>query len=211
MEEKQFSAADSIAVITAMIERTKYRVALPDLRVSVAWGIITIVVAVAVYAGLLLSRNPMFNILWLAIPVIGLPVQVVLSRRQKLPGGGSARSYVDRLCEGVWKSVGLLAVVISAVCLGFNLCGYPQAWLAMLFYAFIIIGFAAMAQGLIVREKSYVVGGFVSVVAGSGVVCASVSGFPLLAVWVIPLYVLCFAMMFVVPALVIRRKIRKGL
>lgn len=205
MEEKNLTPQESMAVITSMIEATKKRVAMPDLRISVMWALLTIIVAVTVFVLLLATGNSRVNFIWLAIPIIGIPLNIKLSKNTEKIAG--SKNYVDKISDGIWNAVGYIALLTSAVCGVFHLCGYPQAWLAMFFYAFIIVGFGALAQGIVVKEGSYVFGGMFSIISGMGVIIVNLCNIPLLIVWVLPLYILCFLLMFIVPAVIIRRKL----
>lgn len=197
-----------MALITAMIDSSKHRVAKSDLRISVMWALLTIFTAIAVFVALLVSGNPAFNWLWLAIPAIGLPANYLLARDRHTEA--KARTLFDRMHDGIWRTVGFVALALVPICLAFNLCGYPQAWQAMFFYAFVVVGFGAVMQGILLREATYVSGGIFSVIAGFVVIAVSLSGIPLRIVWALPLYILCFVLMFIVPALVLVRKIDCG-
>lgn len=207
MEDQKLSAQESMALITAMIENSKHRVAGPNLRISVVWALLSIVTAIVVFIALLATGNPAFNWLWLAIPLIGLPANLLLSR--KCQTEAKVRTFIDRVHDGLWRTVGLVAIVLVPICLVFNLYGYPQAWMAMFFYAFVVVGFAAAVQGILLREPSYVFGGIFSVIAGFVVIAVSLCGIPLLVVWVLPLYAVCFLLMFIVPAVIVGKKLQR--
>ncbi len=196
-----------MALITAMIENSKHRVAVADLRISMMWALLSITTASVVFIALLTTGNPSFNWLWLAILLIGLPANLLLSR--KCQTEAKVRTFIDRVHDGLWRTVSLVAIVLVPICLVFNFYGYPQAWMAMFFYAFVIVGFAAVVQGILLQERSYVFGGIFSVIAGFVVVAVSLCGIPLLVVWMLPLYVLCFLLMFIVPAVIVGKKLQR--
>lgn len=207
MDVKNLSPQESMAIITEMIEASKQRMAMPDLRISVMWALVTILTAAFVLAMALSGHHsPWVNLAWLAIPVIGIPATILSARKAGAAKG--AKTALDRISDGIWKIVGIVAVLMSGICIVFNLMGYPQAWLCMFFYAFIIVGFGAAVQGIILRESSYVFGGVFSIVAGSVLLCLTICRVSLLIVWVLPLYMLCFLLMFILPAFVISKKIK---
>lgn len=207
MEDQKLSAQESMALITAMIENSKHRVAVADLRISMMWALLSITTASVVFIALLTTGNPSFNWLWLAILLIGLPANLLLSR--KCQTEAKVRTFIDRVHDGLWRTVSLVAIVLVPICLVFNFYGYPQAWMAMFFYAFVIVGFAAVVQGILLQERSYVFGGIFSVIAGFVVVAVTLCGIPLLVVWMLPLYVLCFLLMFIVPAVIVGKKLQR--
>lgn len=208
MEDKKLTPQESMELITSMIQETKRRVASPDLRISVMWAVLTIVTAAVAWALLETTHNPWFNFVWFAIPVIGIPANLILanSRREK----DGAKTYLDNVSEGLWKCVGYIAIGLTIACFIAQQCGYPMVWLAMFYYAFIIVGFGATVSGLLLRESSYVFGGLFSVFSGFAIIICNLCQIPLLYSWVVPLYILCFLLMFIVPAFIISRKIKSG-
>lgn len=99
---------------------------------------------------------------------------------------------------------------LTIACFIAQQCGYPQAWLAMFYYAFIIVGMGATVSGLLLREGSYLFGGLFSVFAGFAIIICNLCQIPLLYSWVVPLYILCFLLMFIIPAFIISRKIKSA-
>lgn len=205
MEDKKLSPQESMALISQMIEATKQRIAMPDLRISVLWATLSIVSATIVLVVSLVSYNPLINLVWFAIPVIGIPANILMARKSGTSKG--AKTVIDTISDKIWKSVGLIAILLTIACIIFNLLGYPQAWLTMFFYAFIVVGFGTAMTGIILKENSYVFGGIFSIIVGFVITAMSICGKPLLIVWVLPLYMVCFLLMFIVPAFIIRKKI----
>lgn len=191
-------------LIASMIRSTKQRIAPADIRISVMWAALTITTAITVWITLLATRNPCFNFLWFSIPVIGIPSSIILSaksREKRL-----AASYIDKVSTAMWRIIGSIAIGLTVACLVAQLYGHPQAWLAMFYYAFIIVGFGAAITGLLLREYSYTLGGLFSIFAGFSVIICNLCHVPLLYSWVIPLYILCFLLMFIIPASIVARK-----
>lgn len=206
MEDKKLSPQESMELIASMIQSTKRRVAPRDLRISVMWAGITIVTAAVVWVLIYMTQNPWFNFIWFAIPVIGFPVNILLASKSKEKT--SSKSYFDKVSVGLWKTVGFIAIGLTIGCFIAQLCGYPQAWLAMFYYAFIIVGFGATVSGFLLRESSYVFGGVFSIFSGFAIIICTLCRVPLIYSWVVPLYILCFLLMFIVPAFSISRKFK---
>lgn len=208
MEDKKLTPQESMELIASMIQSTKRRVASPDLRISVMWGALVIITAVAAWILLSTTHNPWFNFVWFAIPVIGIPANIILANGKREKGG--TKTYLDNVSEAVWKCVGYIAIGLTIACFIAQQCGYPAVWLAMFYYAFIIVGFGANVSGLLLRENSYVFGGLFSIFSGFAIIICNLCQIPLLYTWVVPLYILCFLLMFIVPAFIISRKIKAG-
>lgn len=208
MEEKTITPQESMEIITQMIETSKQRMRLPDLRLSMMWAILTIVCALVVLVDALIDYTPWINLIWFAIPAIGIPVTIAAAK--KSCAGNTPKTPIDVISDGIWRTVGIIAVLLSVICVAFNIAGHPEAWLAMFFFAFIVVGFGSAMTGIVLKEKSYCFGGVFSILAGFLLVVLAVCRIPLLIVWVLPLYILCFLLMFVVPAIIISKKLKAG-
>lgn len=206
MEDRKLSPQESMELITSMIQSTKRRVAPRDLRISIMWAAVTIITAIVAWVLISTTHNPWFNFVWFAIPVIGIPVNILLSSKNKEKC--TTKTYLDTVSEGVWKSVSYIAIGLTIGCFIAQQCGYPHAWLAMFYYAFIIVGFGATVSGLLLREKSYSFGGIFSIFSSFAIIICNLCNIPLLYSWVVPLYILCFLLMFIVPAFIVTRKIK---
>ncbi len=204
MEEKKLTPEESMELIASMIQESKQRIPTPNLKVSLMWAVLSIVTALAAWLLLTLTRNPWYNFVWFAIPVIGLPLSCLLSRQTRKKS--HVKTYLDKVRDGVWSLVGYIAIGLTVACFIAQQCGYPQAWLAMFYYAFIIVGFAAAVNGLLLRENTYLAGGMISIFSGFAIIICNLCRVPLNYSWVAPLYILCFFLMFIVPAFVISRK-----
>lgn len=206
MEDKKPTPQESMALITKMIEDSKQRIATPDTRVSVMWATLSIVTAVIVGILCLITHDPRYNYIWLAIPIIGYPLNFSMGRKK---AKRHEKTYVEYVNDGIWRIVGYITIALTAICLIYDAIGYPQIWIAMFYFAFIVVGFAAAMTGVILKEKSYVFGGIFSIVAGLITAVSPLCGTPLFVSWTIPLYIFCFFMMFIVPAVIIRHKLKK--
>ncbi|WP_289862200.1 hypothetical protein [uncultured Duncaniella sp.] len=206
MEDKKLTPQESMALITKMIEDSKQRIATPDTRVSVMWATLSIVTAVIVGILCLITHDPRYNYIWLAIPIIGYPLNFSMGRKK---AKRHEKTYVEYVNDGIWSIVGYITIALTAICLIYDAIGYPQIWIAMFYFAFIVVGFAAAMTGVILKEKSYVFGGIFSIVAGLITAVSPLCGTPLFVSWTIPLYIFCFFMMFIVPAVIIRHKLKK--
>lgn len=206
MEDKKLTPQESMQLISDMIQNSKHRVAISDLRISLMWGILTILTAATVLTLLLTIGSSWANVIWFAIPVIGIPLNIMMAKKDI--SHKRATTFIDNVGNGIWKIVGFIALALSAGCLVVSILGYNQIWQTMFFYAFIIVGFGAATQGVMVKEKSYIFGGVVSILTGFTIIGAYLCHIPLPVTWTIPLYICCFLLMFIVPGLIIARKLK---
>lgn len=202
MEERKLNEKESLELIARMIDRTRSRLCLNDGRICLLWGYTSVAVAALVWAVGSLAPHPGWNFLWFLIWIVG----GTFSARMKRAGETGARTYVDRLTAGLWSIVGWCTLLLVALCLGFMLVRGADCWAVMLVFGLLVVGIATAMQGVIIAEKCLVAGGALGMTAGAFVLCCLVAGVPLLAGWVIPLFMVTFVVMLIVPGHLLNAK-----
>ena len=81
MEDKKLTPQESMQLISDMIQNSKHRVAISDIRISLMWAILTILTAATVLTLLLTIGSSWANVIWFAIPVIGIPLNIVMAKK----------------------------------------------------------------------------------------------------------------------------------
>ena len=207
MEDKKLTEKESLEVITSMIARTKARY-LGSGNILLMWGYLAVFSSILVWILLAATQQNVWNWLWFAIPVIGMPLTSIMARREKRTDG--AVTYSDKITSHLWSIFGVSEIVLTFICLGFSLIGGIKCWTAMPVYTIIAAPFAEIAQGLIVKEKSLTWGGIVGLAIGMVLVCCVTGKIPLLANWFMPLFILFWVVMMIVPGHIINHKAKKG-
>lgn len=206
MEEKRITERESLEIITSMIARTKDRY-VGDGNILLLWGYVTVAVAVLVWVMLLLTHNQSWNWLWFLIWIIGGTITPIIARRQEAKFG--VKSYSDTLTSHIWSVVGYSAIVSTLCCLVFLFLLHVDSWLAMMVFALVIVPFAVVAQGIIVKEKSLVIGGMVGLCAGIVTVCCVAGHVALQASWFMPIFIMAFICMMIIPGHIINKKAKQ--
>ena len=196
---------ESLELITTMIQRTKERY-VGDGNIMLMWGYLSVVVAALVWILLVTTHNQAWNWLWFAIGVIGWIATLIMDKKQRVKSG--VKSYSDKLTSQIWTIVGCSAFVATLFCLGFNLFMGYDAWKMMFAFALIIVPMAEMAQGIVIKEKSLVIGGAIGLTCGIFIVCCIAAGVPLYINLILPLFIVAFTCMMIIPGHIINRKAR---
>lgn len=207
MEDKKLTEKESLEVITSMIARPKARY-LGSGNILLMWGYLAVFSSILVWILLAATQQNVWNWLWFAIPVIGMPLTSIMARREKRTNG--VVTYSDKITSHLWSIFGVSEIVLTLICLGFSLIGGIKCWTAMIVYTIIAAPFAEIAQGLIVKEKSLTWGGIVGLAIGMVLVCCVTGKIPLLANWFMPLFILFWVVMMIVPGHIINHKAKKG-
>ena len=188
---------ESLELISAMIVDTRRRYHFEDGRLHLFWGYLDIAVALLVWGVAYFAHSVWANLLWCLIPVVGIPVSRLLSRKSE--SKGYALSYTDRMISTMWRYVGFLSFAFALICLFFSFGGHPQVWMLMFFYSFLVVGMGTAVAGLLLDYRSMRYGGGFSILAGAFVLTAAIAESPLHEVWAMPLFIASHAAMFVIP------------
>lgn len=206
MEEKRITEKESIYIITEMISRTKERY-IGDGNIMLMWGWLIVAVTGLVWLLLAQTCNPVWNWLWFLIPVIGGFATPVMSRKSMAKRG--VKTYSDKITSRIWLAVGIIAIAATAVCLGFGFCEI-HAWTLMFIFGLVIVPFAEITQGIIVKEPSLIAGGACGMTIGLITSACLLGGVTVYAYWFFPAYMLAFVCMMLVPGYIINHKARKA-
>ena len=203
MEERQLTEKESLEVITAMIARTKERY-IGDGNIMLMWGYLSAAVAALVWIMLAVTGHPAWNYLWFLIMIVGGILTPVMARKEQSERG--MKSYSDRLTSQIWTVIGYTSIAAALMCVAFLLVGGVDSWMMMLGFALTLVPFAEIVQGIVVNEISMIVGGSIGMLIGIFTECCIAGHVTLYAVWFMPLFILAFATMFIVPGHVINYK-----
>lgn len=203
MEDKKITEKESLEVITSMISRTKARY-LGNGNILLMWGYLVTIIALLVWVLTATTQNFVWNWLWCAIPLIGMPTTSVMSRREHRISG--VVTYSDRITSRLWMIVGVSEIVLMLICLCIYTIGDIYCWGSMLVYSIIIVPGTEIAQGLVVKEKCLVAGGLTGLAIGMVSICCVVGNIPLSAWWYMPLFIFAFVAMMIIPGHIINQK-----
>ncbi len=191
-----------------MINRTRVRLNLGDGNIMLLWGCISVIVAALVGVLIHFTHNPVYNWLWFLIWIIGGPISAKMSKAKELEQG--SWNYTDLLTSRIWTIVGFSGIICIAVCLGMLLFAAKDVWILMYIYALLLIGIIEMVQGLIIREKSLIFGGAVGALAGLAVMTMALGRIPFYYNVLIPLFIIAFVCMMIIPGLILNYKAKKS-
>ncbi|MGM9804667.1 MAG: hypothetical protein ACI308_10890 [Muribaculaceae bacterium] len=206
MEEKEINSQESIELITAMINRTRHRLCLGDGNIMLLWGYLTVGVALLVTVLLLTTRHPAVNWLWFLIMIIGGTITPHLAKKKAINVG--AKSHIDVITSGIWTTVGYLSLLCIALCLLFMLVWGKDAWATMFMLPLLIVGMAETIQGIVIKERSLMVGGAIGMAVGLFTMCCIATQTKLYLTWFMPLFIVAFTAMMIVPGHILNHKAR---
>lgn len=206
MEERKLTEKESLEIITSMIARTRERY-IGDGRIMLMWGYLTVVITAIIWTLIGATHNPVWNWLWFLLWIIGGTLTPIMDKKMQHEKG--FKNYSDTVTSRIWSTVGFSAIVATAICLAFLLVGGIDAWSMMFAIALVIVPFAEIASGIVVKEKSLIIGGAIGLSAGLFTMACIAGNVALYASWFMPLFILVWVAMMIIPGHIINYKAKK--
>ena len=190
MEDKQLNAAESIALISRMIDNTRNRMLRNSGRPFLVWGYVTVFTTLLVMGAVYYFQNPKWNILWMLLPVLGA-LLMWLTRDKHTEGKVS--TFVDRVINNVWLVMGLTAWFVSLLSV------FGDMPVPILFVILLMMGMGTAITGLVIRFVPAAVGGAAAIILAP--VSLAATGY-----WVPALFIAGFVAMMIVPGHILNYK-----
>ena len=207
MEDRKLTEKESLEVITSMIALTKQRY-IGNGSILLMWGYLVAIVSILVWVMVATTHQGYWNWLWFAVPVIGCPITPIMSSRQQRQKG--IKTFSDKVTSRLWTIAGGSEIVLTIACIIFKYVVGYDCWSAMLAYTMIAMPIAEIAQGLLIKERCMTIGGMTGLAAGLIIVCCLAGGIPLRTDWFMPMFILAFAAMMIVPGHILNHKARSA-
>lgn len=209
MVDKKITPQESMAIIADMIANTREHLTRGAGNMLLFWGYLCISVALLSYfitylhfvKGIDIPFSP--HLIWWLIPIIGIPYTLYAQKRNALLR--KITTYTDRLTASLWNYVLWLALAAFVVATLFLIFGF-SVWYIMNLFVFFVVGMAVSVQGMIIREKSLILGGAFSIICGGFIVAGIISGAYWLWMLSSPLFIISFIVMMIIPGHILNRK-----
>lgn len=189
MEDKTLNEAQSLELITRMIQNTRQRMERNAGRPFLIWGYLTIATALAVWYAVSRTHDYNWNLLWFAMPLLGgLLMWLFLDRK---PAG--VTTFIDRIVGQIWLVLGLAALLVSVLAM------FSPLHLHILFLILLLMSIGTTLSGLVIRFRACIAGGVLGI------------GLSILCLWFAPLnsylfFAGAFFVMMVVPGHILNYK-----
>ena len=205
MEKTHLTEAQSLELITSMINDSRSRLARNTGTPFLIWGYTTVAVSLFNALAIYLGWSYHWSWSWFAIPVVGWLGMLLFNKHEP-----SARNYIDRIVSAIWMVIGLsfIWLFVGAVVFGGSIS----------FLTVVIMGIGTVLTGCVIKHRTTTICGwlamgaslifpiiyFISAKTGS---LASIS-----KVWIwgeLVVFALIFLLMMVIPGHILNHKYNK--
>ncbi|MBQ3212455.1 MAG: hypothetical protein IJB40_02895 [Alistipes sp.] len=205
MENNKLSEAQSLELITSMIQDSRSRLARNSGTPFLIWGYTTVAVSLFNALALYLGWSHAWAWSWFSIPVIGWLGMMLLFKQEP-----SARNYIDRIVSMIWVVIGLSFawLFVGAVVFGCSIS----------FLTVVVMGIGTVLTGCVIKHRTTAICGWAAMCASLifpivyFIIAKSGSASAISEVWIwgeLIVFALIFLVMMVIPGHILNHKYNK--
>lgn len=205
MGNNKLSEAQSLELITSMIQDSRSRLARNSGTPFLIWGYTTVAVSLFNALALYLGWSHAWAWSWFTIPVIGWLGMMLLFKQEP-----SARNYIDRIVSMIWVVIGLSFawLFVGAVVFGCSIS----------FLTVVVMGIGTVLTGCVIKHRTTVICGWAAMCASLifpivyFIMAKSGSASAISEVWIwgeLIVFALIFLVMMVIPGHILNHKYNK--
>lgn len=158
MRKEEFTPEKSLQLIAEVIDNSRRDFERNSGMPLLLWGGIVALVSVFVWWMLDITSNAYWHMLWFVIPVLGYPLNMLLSRKDET----RAKNYVSGFIGVVWSMFGALSVIVAIAACFFIHDLRPYISLLII----ILLGFSTGVTGLVLKNIVIAICGVITALAG---------------------------------------------
>ncbi|MBR5464651.1 MAG: hypothetical protein IKU77_02505 [Alistipes sp.] len=148
MQERKLTEAESLALITQMIQNTHRRLTVNAGKPYLVWGYLTVAVSLFEWLVVINDWSLYWLYAWWLIPALGFPLMLLTCRKKPT----EPKNYIDRAMESVWLvcSIALIPAFLMVLC---------TRGLSILSVVLLLIGIGTWISGRLIQAKGVSWGG----------------------------------------------------
>lgn len=147
----------SFALINETLEGNRRAVLAGSGKFFLLWGAVLFIFSLAVWLCWSRTGNPVWNLLWIGMPLAGYPAAAALARKSVVP-----QSFITRLLGAVWGVFAFFAFSVSGLASAFTI--------PLTLVIIVLLGLAESVSGVILKSWPVIIAG---AVVGLGGACAA--------------------------------------
>lgn len=155
-EKSEMTVNESLALITETMNNSRKAILRNSAKHFVLWGCVLMVLSFTIWQLWSSTGNPAWNYLWFAMPVIGYPLALVLSKKDE----AAPQSEISRMIGYVWTVFGVFAMSISAIAV----FAVPMHITLLIV---VMLGLAECISGVLLKNWPIIICGFILGVGGA--------------------------------------------
>lgn len=157
MEERKLNEAESLKLITTMIQETRMNLQRDCGTPFLIWGYATVFISLLQAALIYMLREENISIIgytWFILPVAGWIGMLLFNRKKHKTG---ARNYIERTITGVW--------IVLSISFLWILAGNLLKNADILYFTVLIMGIGTVISGIAIQDRSTIICGAIAMLS----------------------------------------------
>jgi len=155
-EKSEMTVNESLALITETMNNSRKAILRNSAKHFVLWGCVLMVLSFTIWQLWSSTGNPAWNFLWFAMPLIGYPLALVLTKKDE----AAPQSEISRMIGYVWTVFGAFAISLSAIAV----FAVPMHITLLIV---VMLGLAECISGVLLKNWPIIICGFILGVGGA--------------------------------------------
>ncbi len=155
-QNKEMTPQQCLSLIAETLNNSRQDILRGSAKFFILWGSVLTIFSLIIYSCWHISGSPYWNLLWFALPLVGYPLSMLLSKKEQ----GVPKSELGRLLGQVWIAYAAFSICLSVVAV----VAVPMNLTLIIV---IVLGFAECISGVILKNWPIIIAGFILGVAGA--------------------------------------------
>ena len=155
-QNNEMTAQQSLALISETMNNCRRAILRNNAKGFLLWGVLLMVFSLVIYLLWHVSGNPVWNLVWFAMPLIGYPLAALLYRKND----AVPQSEVGRMLGQIWAVFAVFSLSLSALAV----FAVPMNITMMIV---VLLGIAECISGVVLRNWPIIVCGAILGILGA--------------------------------------------
>ncbi|MCQ2147386.1 MAG: hypothetical protein MJZ16_07710 [Bacteroidales bacterium] len=210
MEEKKLNEMESLELITRMIDQTKKETAIGSGNVFLVWGYLCTFMSLVVCAMTFMTRKSGWGWLYIAIPFLGFLIAGLVARKTSKKYNSQA-TYQAKSIGSIWGILSAIFGAYAGICIITSVfhSAAVNVWSGMFLLGLLLPGIGTYATGVILKEDSVRMCGFIGCLFGLFFLKDFCNGSAITLYWAV-LMAVAMVISLVIPGHILNNKAKKA-
>ena len=155
-QNKEMTASESLVLIAETMNKSRKAILRSGAKHFVLWGALLTAMSLLIYGLWHKTGNPVWNLLWFAMPVIGYTLAAFLDRKEP----AVPKNEISRLLGPIWAAFGVFSVSLSAIAV----FAVPMNISLIIV---ILLGLAECISGIVLKNWPIIIAGAILGIGGA--------------------------------------------
>lgn len=157
--ENNMTAQESLNLINEVLNNSRKSILSKNGKHFILWGVLLTIVSFVIYELWHTTGNPNWNLLWVAMPIIGFPMVKIISKKD----ADTPQNAISRQISGLWLAYCAFVMLIFVASVFF----LKPMQMNLTLIIVLLLGFTECASGIMLKNWTIIISGCILGVGGA--------------------------------------------